>query len=77
MKSSNNTNSLGRTNRYFIIFGKPAGIVEPSQRTFNNPSLGQDIPLGFYACGNINIQAQLTGNILLKGFAVSCIGTNR
>ena len=39
MKSSNKTNSLRRTNRYLVIFGKTAGIVEPSQRTLNNPSL--------------------------------------
>ena len=75
MKSSNNTNSLGRANRYFIIFGKSAGIVEPSQGTLNDPPLGQDLPFGFYACGNINTQAQLLGNVLLKGLAVSCIGT--
>ena len=75
MKSSNNTNSLGRANRYLIIFGKPAGIIEPSQGTFIDPSLGQDLPFGFYARGNINTQAQLSGNILLKGLVVSCIGT--
>ena len=75
MKSSNNTNSLSRVNRYLIIFGKPAGIVEPSQRTFNNPPLGQDYPSRFYACGYINSQAQFSENILLKRLAVSCIGT--
>ena len=75
MKSSNNTNSLGRTNRYLIIFEKPAGIVEPGQGTFNNPPLGQDLPFGFYACGNINTQTQFSGNILLKRLAVSRIGT--
>ena len=26
-----NTNSLGRTNRYLIVFGRSAGIVEPGQ----------------------------------------------
>ena len=44
MKSSNNTNSLGRANRYLVIFGKTAGIVELCQRTLNNPSLGQNLP---------------------------------
>ena len=73
MKSSNNTNGLGRANRYLLIFGKPAGIVEPSQGTLNNPSLGQELPLGLNAYRNINTKAQ--GHILLKGFAVSCIGT--
>ena len=74
-KSSNNTNSLGRADRSLIIFGKPAGIVEPSQGTFNDPPLWQDLPFGFYECGNINTQAQFPGNILLKRLAVSCIGT--
>ena len=69
-KSSNNTKRLGRANRYLIIFGKPTRIVEPSQGTFNNPPLGQDLPFGFYACGNINTQAQLSGNILLKRLTV-------
>ena len=48
-KSSNKTNSLSRTNRYLVIFGKTAGIIEPGQRTLNNPSLGQDLPLGLNA----------------------------
>ena len=39
-QSSNNTSSLSRANRSLIIFGKSAGIVEPSQGTFNDPSLG-------------------------------------
>ena len=45
VKSSNNTNSLSRSDRYLVIFGKAAGIVEPGQGTFNNPPLGQDLPL--------------------------------
>ena len=49
MKSGNNTNGLSRTNRYLIIFGKTAGIVDPRQGTFNNPPLGQDLPLGLNA----------------------------
>ena len=50
MKSNNHANSLGRANGSLIIFGKPAGIVEPGQRTFNDPPLGQNLPFGFYAC---------------------------
>ena len=74
-QSSNDTNSLGRANRNLIIFGKSEGIVEPSQGTFNSPPLRQDLPFGFYVCGNVNIQAQFLGNIPLKGLAVACIGT--
>ena len=43
-KSSNGTNCLSRTDRYFIIFGKAAGVVEPRQRTLNDPPLWQDLP---------------------------------
>ena len=42
--SSNGTNCLSRTGRYFIIFRKAAGVVEPRQRTLNDPPLGQDLP---------------------------------
>jgi len=38
-----------RMDRYLIIFGKTARIVEPGQRTLNDPPLGQDLPLGFNA----------------------------
>ena len=31
MRSSDNTNGLSRTDRYLVIFGKAAGIVEPGQ----------------------------------------------
>ena len=27
---------------HFIIFGKTAGVVDPRQRTLNDPPLGQD-----------------------------------
>lgn len=63
-----------RTDRYLINFGKTAGIVEPSQRTFNNPPFWQNLPLGLDASRNIKAKAQLSGDILLKGFSVPCIG---
>ena len=75
MKSSDNTNGLSRTDRYLVIFGKTAGIVEPGQGTLNNPVLGQNLPLGLNTYSNVNPEAQFAENILLKGFAVSCIGT--
>lgn len=46
-KSSNSTNCLSRTDRYFIILGKAAGVVEPRQRTLNDPPLWQDLPFRF------------------------------
>ena len=53
-KSGNGTNGLGRTDGYFIIFGKAAGVVDPGQRTLNDPSLGQDLPFRLDAYRNIN-----------------------
>jgi hypothetical protein len=35
--------------RYFVVFGKTAGVVEPGQRALNNPTLGQNFPLGLDA----------------------------
>ena len=74
-KSGNGTNRLSRTDRYFIIFGKAAGIVEPCQRTFNDPLLGRDLPFRFDAYRNIHAKSQYIGNILFKGLAVSRIST--
>lgn len=74
-KSGNGTNRLSRIDRYFIIFGKAAGIIDPCQRTLNNPPFGQELPYRLDAHRNIDAKPQFTGNILLKGFAVSCIST--
>ncbi len=74
-KSGNGTNRLSRTDRYFIIFGKAAGIVEPCQRTFSDPLLGRDLPFRFDAYRNIHAKSQYIGNILFKGLAVSRIST--
>ncbi len=38
-EGSNGANSLCRTDRHFIVFGKTAGIVNPGQRTLHNPPL--------------------------------------
>ena len=74
-KSGNGTNRLSRTDRYFIIFGKAAGIVEPCQRTFNDPLLGRELSFRFDAYRNIHAKSQYIGNILFKGLAVSRIST--
>ena len=74
-KSGNGTNRLSRTDRYFIIFGKAAGVVDPRQRTLNDPPLGQDPPFRFDAYRNIHAKPQYIGNILLKDLAVSRIRT--
>lgn len=74
-KSGNGTNRLSRTDRYFIIFGKTVGVVDPRQRTLNNPPLGQDLPFRFDAYRNIHAKPQYIGNILFKGLAVSRIST--
>ena len=73
MKSGDQANSLSRADGYRIGFGKAAGIAEPSKRTLHNLPLRQDFPLRLDGCRDIN--AKLTGNILPKGFAVSCVGT--
>lgn len=72
-RSGNGTKRLSRIDSYFIIFGKAAGVIDPCQRTFNNPPLGQDLPYRFDTRQNIDAKPQFTGNILLKGFAVSGI----
>lgn len=54
-----------------------AEIAEPDRGTLNNPPPGQDLPLRSNAYRDINTETRFTGNnILLKGFAVSCIGTD-
>lgn len=77
MKSGDQANSLSRADGYLIVFGKAGGIAEPSQRTLHDPPLGQDFPLRLDACRDINAKAKLPGNILLKGFAVSCLAQKR
>ena len=71
MKSGDGTNSLSGTNRYLVVFGKTARVVEPDQRALNNPPLGQNLPSRLDACRNVNAKTQFAGNILLKGLAVS------
>lgn len=75
VKSGNGTNRLSRTDRYFIILGKAAGVVEPRQRTLDDPPLGQDLPYRPDTRRNIDAKPQFTGNILLKGLVVSGIST--
>ena len=74
-KSGNGTNRLSRTDRYFITLGKAAGVVEPRQRTLDDPPLGQDLPYRPDTRRNIDAKPQFTGNILLKGLVVSGIST--
>ena len=74
-KSGNSADRLSRTDRYFMIFGKAAGVVEPRQRTLNDPPLGQDLPFRLDAYRNIDAKPQRTGNVLLKSFTVTRVST--
>ena len=74
-EGNNGANSLSRRNGKLVILGKPTGVIEPSQGTFNNPAFWQNFPSWFDARGNINVQAQFPGNTLHKSLAVACVGT--
>ena len=63
-KGGNGTNLLSRTDRYFIIFERTAGVIAPRQRTLNKPPLWKDIPYRLDARRNIDAKPQFTGNIL-------------
>ena len=49
MKSGDDANGLRGTDRSLVVFGKAAEVVEPGKGTLNDPTLGQDFPLGLDA----------------------------
>ena len=65
---------LSRGNGNFIIFTETSGVIEPRERTFNNPTPRKFFPLvGFDFLRNINRKSKLFLQIRDKSTAISCI----